>query len=444
MKYTPYHSFPLVQLLIALPICCMICSTQNSAQPNIPQQTNKPALVKQVKNTDPITYDWPHWRGPHRNGISPETGWLGKMPEIKQVWHASIGTGFSSIAVSQGRLYTMGNTAKSRRDKNQQDVVYCLNAKTGQLIWKQAYPCELQANSYEGGPHATPTVENDRVYTCSKMAQVFCFDKARGEVIWSTDLQKDFGFKPPNWGFATSPTIIENKILLNVGSAAVALDKADGKIIWQSQKEGAGYATPLPFASGGMKGVAFIAAKHFVLIDHETGKELWRIPWETSFDISGADPVFSGDYVFISSGYNTGGALYKLSSGTGSQIWKSQTLRTQCNSSVLWQGHLYGFDGNMVGSVDRGGSLKCIEYKTGVEKWSAGGLGVGSLMLADSKIIVLSEAGELLIVGADPQGFNVLTRAQILQGKCWTMPVLSGGLIYARNAVGDLVCVDAK
>ena len=402
--------------------------------------------IHQTSLAQSTSHDWPQWRGPDRNGISLETNWLPDTPnpKIEQLWQAEIGTGFSSFAIVKDRLYTMGNTAKNRRDRNENDIVTCLNAQTGEIIWQKSYPCQLQPNSYEGGPSATPTVENNRVYTVSKMAQVYCFNAENGDVIWSTNLQQDHGFKPPNWGFATSPVIIDNLILLNVGSAGVALDKSDGAIVWQSEPQGAGYASPLPFEATGMKGIAFIAARHFVLIDHLTGKELWRTPWKTYFDISGAEPIFSADHVFISSGYDTGGALYQLTPTKPKLIWESTTLRNQCNSSVLFEGHLYGFDGNMVGSNDRGGSLKCVEYLTGKEKWSAPNLGIGSLMLADQKLIVLSESGSLLIAHATPQKFDLITQNQILKGKCWTTPILANGRIYARNATGQLTCITIK
>jgi outer membrane protein assembly factor BamB len=193
-----------------------------------------------------------------------------------------------------------------------------------------------------------------------------------------------------------------------------------------------------------MRGVAFLAARHFLLVDYETGEELWRIPWKTAYDINASDPVFSENFLFVSSGYRTGGILFRLHEEQGTPIWKSRVMRNQCNSSVLWKGYLYGFDGNMAGSRGSGGSLKCVHFKTGEEKWSADGLGVGSLMLADSKLIILSEGGKLLIAEAAPEEFRVLAQGQILQGKCWTVPVLSHGVIYARNAAGDLVCIDAR
>ncbi|MDP6523463.1 MAG: PQQ-binding-like beta-propeller repeat protein [Kiritimatiellia bacterium] len=430
MKSTQHICLLTTRLTSALLVAGITISQRSSAAENAAEQSA----------------EWPHWRGPDRNGISMETTWFGNKPDtkIREVWRASVGIGFSSMAVSSGRVYTMGQTAKNGRDKNQQEVVYCLAAGTGKLIWKKSYPCELLARNYDGGPHATPALEGGRAYTCSKLGQVFCFDAATGKVMWSTDLHKGLGYKPPIWGFAGSPTVIGEKVLLNVGSAAIALDKSNGKPIWRSQTEGAGYGTPLPFEAGGMKGIAFLAAKHFVMVDHETGKELWRIPWKTKFDINAADPVFSGDHMFVSSSYNTGCAVYKLQGGKGTQIWQSMAMKNQFNSSVLHQGHLYGFDGNVIGSAGTGGTLKCLEFMTGKEKWSAGGLGIGSLTLATGRLIVLSEKGELIIAQANPEKFDVLVRAQILQGKCWTVPVLAGGVIYARDAAGDLVCVDAS
>ena len=158
--------------------------------------------------------DWPNWRGPNHNGISNETGWLGDWSDgqAKILWKQSIGTGFSSMAISKGRVYTMGNTAKSQRDQNPMDVVYCLDAKTGHIIWKHEYPCDLGARSYKGGTHATPTVEGDAIYTFSKQGHAFCLDAATGKPKWSKDVQKELGLKPPTWGFAGSARIVGNSL----------------------------------------------------------------------------------------------------------------------------------------------------------------------------------------------------------------------------------------
>jgi outer membrane protein assembly factor BamB len=390
------------------------------------------------------TNDWSHWRGPNRDGISVETGWLGAWPASgpKQVWQAELGTGFASVAICDGKVYSMGNTGKQGKedDDAEKDVIFCLDANTGKEIWKKSYPCNLIPRNYEGGPGATPTVEGNRVYTLSKQGHAHCFDAQTGNVIWSRDLQKEEGMKPPTWGFAGSPLIQGNLVILNVGSAGTALNKATGKVVWKSQTAVAGYSTPLPFKIDGKEGVAMFTDKEIVAVNAADGKEIWQYPWETDYDINAADPIFIGDRVFLSSGYKTGCAMVQISEGQFKELWRHKNMRNQCNSSVFWKGYIYGFDGNVGGS----GILRCLDVKTGEETWSHKGLGTGSLMLADEKLIILSEKGELVIARATPKEFEVLQRSQILSGKCWTMPVLSNGKIYARNAEGKLVCVSTK
>jgi outer membrane protein assembly factor BamB len=380
--------------------------------------------------------DWPHWRGPDRNGISSETGWTTTWPEEgpKVLWKHSIGTGFASIAVSTGRAYTMGNI-----DDN--DVLYCFDAETGKEIWKKSYPCPLFSKSHEGGPCATPTVEGEAVYTFSKNGDAIRFNAATGDIVWHKNLNKELGAKHPRWHFAGSHLVVGNLVILNAGTYGIALNKADGSVAWQNGKGACGYATGVPFTVGGQKCVALPVSREVVGLNPATGEVMWKFPWRTSYDINAADTIISGNNVFISSGYNKGCALYGINGSNVTKIWQNKNMRNQINSSVLWQGHLYGFDDQVNGK----GKLTCLDFKTGDKKWSQKGMGTGSLMLADGKLIILGEKGKLVIAEASPQGFKELSSAQILpKTKCWTVPVLANGRIYARSAAGQLVCVDVS
>ena len=373
--------------------------------------------------------DWPKWRGPNHNGISSETGWVATWPEggPKVLWKASLGAGFASMAVSNGRVYAMGNI-------NNSDILYCFEADTGKEIWKKSYPCPLFNKNHEGGPAATPTVSGDAVYTFSKNGDVFCFKAATGKVVWSKNLTKELGVKHPTWYFAGSPFVIDNMVILNAGTRGIALDKADGSVIWKNGNDATGYATAAPFTVGNQKCVAIFAAKEIVGLIASTGKIIWRHPWKTSYDANIATPIISGNTVFICSGYNKGGALLRIEGGNVTEVWRNKNMRNHFNNSVLWQGHIYGFDDAK--------ELRCLDFKTGQMKWSQGGLGKGSLMIADGKLIILSERGKLVTAPASPERFKELSSVQILKGKCWTVPVLANGRIYARNAAGQLVCVD--
>jgi len=379
--------------------------------------------------------DWPNWRGPNYNGISSETGWSATWPEEgpKVLWKASIGTGFASMAVSNGRVYATGNI-------NDNDILYCFDAKTGEEIWKKSYPCPLYQKNHEGGPCATPTVDGNAVYTFSKDGDAIRFNASTGQKVWHKNLNKELGLKHPTWYFASSPFVIDNMVILNAGTYGIALDKADGSVIWKNGNGACGYATAVPYTVGNQKCVAMPVSKEVVGLVAATGKILWKFPWKTSYDINAADTIISGDTVFISSGYNKGCALLKIDGGNITELWRNKNMRNQVNSSVLWKGYIYGFDGQVGG----GGKLTCLNYQTAEVKWSQRGMRTGSLMLADGKLIILGERGKLVIAEASPEEFRELASAQILTGKCWTVPVLANGKIYARNADGQLVCIDVS
>ena len=377
--------------------------------------------------------DWPNYRGPNYDGISGETGWSASWPSAgpKILWTYSLGAGFASMAVSNGKVYAMGNI-----DDN--DFLYCLDAATGNEIWKKSYPCPLYKKQHEGGPCATPAIDGDAVYTFSKNGDAIRFNAATGEIVWHRKLNKELGLKHPTWYFAGSPLVVGDLVIYNAGTYGIALNKADGSTAWQSGKGACGYTTAVPYEIGGQKGVVMAVRNELVGLNPATGKVMWKLPWKTAYDINAADAIVSGETIFISSGYNKGCALVKISGGDVTKVWQNRNMRNQINCSVLWEGCIYGFDGQVGG----GGKLTCLDLATGDKKWSQGGMGTGSLMIADGKMIILGEKGKLVIAEASPEGFKELASAKILTGKCWTTPVLANGKIYARNADGQLVCVD--
>ncbi len=374
--------------------------------------------------------DWPHYRGPEYNGISKETGWLATWPATgpKQLWKAEVGIGFASLAVSNGRVYAAGN------DKDT-DSVFCFDAATGKELWKYSYPAKLDPKYYEGGPSATPTVDGDRVYTFSKRGVVHCLDAAKGTVVWTKDLATELKAKMPTWGFASSVFIEGDLALLNLGSTGAALEKKTGKVVWSSDGDEAGYSSFVPFASNGKRAVALATKQHVVALNPTDGKEIWRFPWKTQYDVNASDPIISGSKVFISSGYGHGAGVFDVASQPPTKVWENKNLRNHMNCSVLWEGHVYGMDEDQ---------LRCVVFETGEVKWTAKQTGKGSLILADGKLIVLGEKGELMVAEASPAAFNVTARAQVLGGKCWTTPVLANGRIYCRNAAGSVVCLDVS
>jgi len=264
---------------------------------------------------------------------------------------------------------------------------------------------------------------------------LFCLDAASGSVAWSKDVTQEPGAKMPTWGFAGSPLVEGDLLLLNVGSAGAALDKKTGKTVWKSGDGEAGYSTPVPFDAGGKRMIALFLAKSVAAIELQTGKMTWSYPWETSYDVNAADPILSGDQVFISSGYNRGAALINVATTPPVKAWENKNMRNHMNSCVLIGGHLYGFDED---------KLTCLDWKTGAAKWTQGGLGKGSLSASGDKLIIQSAKGELVIAEANPAAFKPIARAQVFGGESWTTPILANGRIYCRNSKGDVACVDVS
>jgi outer membrane protein assembly factor BamB len=379
--------------------------------------------------------DWPCWRGPARNGISAETGWLDRWPAEgpRVLWKASVGTGFSSFAVAGGRAYTLGNADTT-------DTVFCLDAETGKVLWSHAYPSDLGDRYFEGGPTSTPAVDGGRVYTVGRWGDAFCFDAATGKVVWSKNIVQETGLPAPGWGLAGSPVVHGDLLLLNAGEAGLALEKATGRVVWKSAAKEPGYSTPLPVRRGDAELVLLGSGKAYLAVDPRTGREAWRVKWVTQYGCNAADPVVDGDRVFLSTGYGKGAALLQLGAGEPGTVWQTKVMRTQMNPCVLLGGFLYGVDGD----AGQNAALKCVELATGAAKWAQEGFGNGAVLAADGKLIALSGKGELMVAPAAPEGFQPTARAQVLGGKCWTVPVLADGRIYCRNAAGDVVCLDVK
>ncbi len=388
-----------------------------------------------------LSEDWPNWRGPDHNGISRETRWdANKLKEGPRVlWRKQIGTGFASVTISDGRAYAMGNSAKpeGKSGQEQKDTLWCFDAKTGAEIWRHTYPCLLEPKSHEGGPSATPTVEAGRVYSLSKQGHVFCLDAKNGTVIWQKHLTNDYGVKPHDWGFSGSPIMVGDLIVLNAGTHGLALRKEDGSLAWVNEKGPAGYSSAVPYEQQGKTCVAILGNQEVYGVVAATGQVLWKQPWQTMYDESIPDAIIAGDKLFMSSGLGTGATLFTIHADKLVRIWSHKEMQNWLSTSILWQGHIYGVD-------TKDGALKCLDFRTGAVKWAREGLGAGSVTLAGGRLIALSDKGRLMIANASPAGYTELAAAQILAGKCWTVPVLANGRIYARNAEGELVCIDVR
>ncbi len=386
--------------------------------------------------------DWPFLRGPHRNGISTETGWSSNWgaqgPAV--AWRADVETGAASVVVADGRLVTMGG---SKADN--EEVVWCLDADSGTVLWKHVYQAKFDARQFEGGPASTPTIDGPFVYTLGYLGDVYCLNVQDGHVQWNKHLVDDFGGRYSPWKYAGSPLVTKELVIFDTGAegnSTVALEKSTGRKVWGAGSDRAGYSTPLPFDYPDGRGVLVFKARAMVAYDLATGRELWRIDWRTTYDCNASTPTLWGDKLFISTGYGGSrarGALFQLGDGGPQQVWLNQDLETRMNSAVIYEGYGYCI------SELAGGQLICFDMRDGKNVWSEPGFArFGTLMIADGKLIILDEQGELVIATATPSGYQQLARSSVLQGRSWVMPVLASGRIYAKNNLGQLVCLDVR
>ena len=398
------------------------------------------AVVTAIYSSPVSAADWPRFRGTEGTGLSAESGWLGNWPggQPRPLWKASVGAGFSSMSLVEGRLFTLGHNGLKDGGI---DSVVALEASSGKELWRHSYPEKLADHYYEGGTSGTPTVDSGRVYTLSKAGTALCLEASSGKVLWSRNLVSELGLKVPEWGFAGAPHIAGDRVVYNAGDAGLALDKATGKEAWTSGKGSAGYGTPVPFSLEGKPALAVFGLRHVIVVDPVSGHEFWRHPWKTRYDVNAADPVVIGDTMILTSGYGTGACGLRFTGSGAKELWKNQALRSHMQAPIGIRGHIYGIDGD---GGDANARLKCLEATTGKVVWESPKAETGVLTAADDKLIWVTGKGELIIVKADPTGYHEIVRAQVARGKVWSTPVLLNGRLYIRNWKGELLCLDVK
>ena len=384
---------------------------------------------------DCVAEDWPCYRGPNNNGVSNETNWNSIWPPEGPpvAWRFNVGTGYASVVVSDGKLYTVGNSEDV-------DNVFCLDAATGKLLWKRSYASPVDPNEFDGGPTSTPTVRGGSVFTLSRTGDLFRLDAMTGEVNWTVNVPEMTSIRIPGWGFSGSPWVTDSAVIVNVGDAGVGLSIDDGSVLWASADKDSGYSSFVPLDQDSEERLVFGSARSYVCIDSRTGKEQWRQRWLTTFGCNAADPVIVDGQVFLSSGYNRGSALLDVASGKPQVVWKHKEFQTQLVSSVLCSGRLYGANG----SVAEGASLACLGLPDGELLWDAEQFNIGGLIAAGDRLITMSDDGVLRVVEPENAGPVIRSEFRVFDEQCWTMPVLCNGRIYCRGAGGALVCVDVQ
>ncbi len=392
-----------------------------------------PALAAGAET--PAGADWPQFRGPQQNGVSPETGLLRSWPEggPKVLWKKPIGSGFSTVTAVGDALYTMAVEGES-------EMAYRLRAADGEVVWRAPLG-PVFPETFGDGPRSTPLVEGDAVYVLSATGRLHALGTKDGARLWELDLVKDLGSPPPMRGFAASPVVDGDLLLLQAGGTegrgVVALDKKAGKIRWSALQGGPGYVTPLAVTIDGVRQYVFVRTAEGDIISFlPDGKVHWQHPWKTG---TIASPLFlPPNRIFVSAADDVGAVLLEIGAAEGKtsarEVWNSRVMKNHFSSSVLYEGHIYGFDN---------ASLKCLVAATGEQKWVRRGYGKGSLIAADGLLYILSDQGQLVLAEATPAGFQEKGTVQVMQGRTWTAPVLSHGRLYLRNDQ-EMIALDVR
>ena len=395
-------------------------------------------LLTLVCCTPGFAADWPQWRGPHRDGISSETGLLESWPAggPRLVWKTQgLGEGYSSFSVVGDRLYTQGQ-------QGNQEFVLAFDTNSGKQLWKvpngRAYH-ESRGN----GPRGTPTIDGPRLYALAADGTLACLDAASGRLIWGVNLIDKFGGRVPTWGISESPLIDGDRVIVTPGgpgASVVALEKLKGDLIWKSQSDSAGYSSPIAFDAGGSRKVVVFTAQGAIALDMKNGAFQWRYDKVSNRTANIATPIVHDGYVFLSSDYGTGCALLKLTASGkavgASEVYFNRDMRNHYTTSVLVGDHLYGFSS---------GILTAMKFLTGEVAWRDRSVGKGNVIFAEGNLYAYGEDGVMGLVQAVPQGYKEKSRFEIHKGSypTWTPPVIANGKLYLRDQ-DNLYCYDIK
>jgi outer membrane protein assembly factor BamB len=372
--------------------------------------------------------DWPQWLGPARDGVSKETGLRQSFPAAGPalLWKRELGAGFSGISVVGSRLTTMTADADH-------EYVVAMDTATGREVWRAKVGERFGDRMGGDGPRSTPTMDGDRVIALGAHGRLVALEAATGRTLWAVELTGDLKGSAPKWGYSASPLVHGGRVFVDVGGSEgrglAAFDRRDGRLLWAAENDRAGYSSPVVMRPMGIEQIVFFTGRRVVAVSPDAGVAFWQHPWKTSHDVNAATPLLlSGDRVFISSAYGTGAAMLRVErDGDGlasRELWKTSAMRNKMTTSVVSGGHIYGFSES---------TLTCIDASNGEVVWEKSGYGRGTLLLADGRLWALSEECELVVAKATPERYTELGRWPLLGERCWTVPALSGGRLFARD-----------
>ncbi len=412
--------------------------------------------------------DWPQWRGPNRDGVWSETGVIDRFPAdpIPRLWTAAVGPGYSSPTVAHGRVYLTDRQTSPQAVER----VLCFDARTGRRLWVYSYPCEYKGFQYRGGPRAAVTVSDGRAFALGAMGHMHCLAADTGVVLWSRNLNEEYHIRMPRWGVACAPLVTDDLVVVQFGgrgACVAAFDAATGKERWKALDDPASYSAPILIEQAGRRVLACLTGKRVVGLDPASGRLLWESPFPPYATPAGtAMPATDGRRLFVSAFFE-GGLMLRLRQDEPKveEVWRLRGRVKQHDKGLHAMISTPFLDGDYLYGVDSYGELRCLHAATGEWIWTSLKMRpkarwtdkrrpydrwyTAHLVRNRGRVWAFNEKGELIICRLTPQGYQEISRAQLIEptrvqhprGVCWSHPAFAYRCVFIRNDK-ELVCAD--
>lgn len=401
-----------------------------------------------------LAADWPQFGGPNRNFVVDSKGLAASWPESgpKQLWKRELGDGYSTILADDAALYTQYRVGE-------EEVTIALDKKSGKTLWEHKHPSPHTSlmDQFGPGPHTTPLLVGDMLYTIGTNAVMHCYNKKDGKVVWSHDLPKEFGAPIPGRGYGNSPIAYKNMVIVAVdreregqgegsgggeaekkpekpaeAQSVVAFDQKTGKVAWKSLDYATSYASPILISFEGESQLVLLMEEDIVGVNPENGTQLWHAEVKpTGANLS--TPVWNGkDTLFCSSAYDSGSRALKLTKKDGKtsveQLWYGRKMRVHHGNPILLGETVYGSSGDFGPAF-----FMAVNLADGEVLWRERGFKKANCVYADNKMIILDEDGVLALTSVSPGGFKVISQVKVGEPYAWATPTLVGTHLFVRD-----------
>ena len=383
-----------------------------------------------VDFSEPADPEWPSFRGLDRNAVvtdvSIDENWSTREP--KELWRIKVGPAWSSFSVAGDRVYT-------QEQREELEAVICLDAENGNLIWEVTYPSRFWEAIGGAGPRGTPTLSKDGVFTLGADGILLRIEASTGEIVWQRDLKVDAERSPPEWGFAASPLVTDELVVVHAGGESelgiLAYDVQTGEPVWTAPSGDHSYSSVQTATIDGVDGLLMVTNDGIQFISANDGS----IIWDHEYPAEGyrvVQPLVMGNSILVGSSVGAGTRKITVARQDDDswdiQVdWTEDSMKPDYNDFVVHEGHIYGFDS---------GIFACVDVTNGERRWKRGRYGNGQvLLLAESgQLLISSEKGDVVLVRASPERLDERAKFSALEGKTWNHPVLIRNRLFIRNS----------